>query len=222
MKRGKWSLKEEAVMVELYPVTRSQDLADLLNRSLRGIYTKAESLGLKKTAAYIRENARFLPGHNGNATRFQPGNKPWNKGGKHPARGRTAETQFKKGRAPQDAHNYKPIGSTRIHRDNILERKVTDDPSLCSARRWVGVHRLVWIAAHGPIPPGMIVVFRQGMHTLVESEITLDRLECISQAENMARNTVHRLPKELAQLVQLRGALNRQLNKRMTQRDENH
>jgi hypothetical protein len=30
----------------------------------------------------------------------------------------------------------------------------------------------------------------------------------------MARNTVHRLPKPLAQLVQLRGALTKQINKR--------
>ncbi len=44
--------------------------------------------------------------------------------------------------------------------------------------------------------------------------ITLDRLECITRRENMARNTVHNLPKELARLVQLQGAVKRQINKR--------
>jgi hypothetical protein len=39
-------------------------------------------------------------------------------------------------------------------------------------RNWVAVHRLVWEQAHGPVPPGHIVVFRPGRHTtdLDESE----------------------------------------------------
>jgi hypothetical protein len=46
--------------------------------------------------------------------------------------------------------------------------------------------------------------------------ITLGRLELISRAENMRRNSYHtRYPKEVAQLIQLRGALNRQINKRL-------
>ena len=45
--------------------------------------------------------------------------------------------------------------------------------------------------------------------------ITPDVVECISRRENMLRNSVHtRLPKPLASLVQLRGALQRQINRR--------
>jgi len=60
------------------------------------------------------------------------------------------------------ARNYVPIGSLRWSKDGYLERKVTDDPSLWPARRWVGEHRLMWEAAHGPIPDGHVVVFLDG------------------------------------------------------------
>jgi len=64
-----------------------------------------------------------------------------------------AATQFKKGdRLGAAQHNYVPIGSLRVSKDGYLERKVTDDPSFVPNRRWVSVHRLVWEAAHGPVP----------------------------------------------------------------------
>ena len=45
-------------------------------------------------------------------------------------------------------------------------------------------------------------------------EITLDKVECISLAENMRRNSCHQYGKEIARLIQLRGAVSRQINKR--------
>ena len=45
----------------------------------------------------------------------------------------------------------------------------------------------------------------------------LDRVECITLAENMKRNTRHNLPKELADTIALRAALTRQINKRSNQ-----
>jgi hypothetical protein len=39
-------------------------------------------------------------------------------------------------------------------------------------------------------------------------------VELISRRELMARNTFHALPPPLAQMVQLRGVLNRQINAR--------
>jgi hypothetical protein len=52
------------------------------------------------------------------------------------------------------------------------------------------------------------------MKTILIEEITLDRLECISRRENMQRNTVHNYPAPIPQLIQLKGALQRQINKR--------
>lgn len=51
--------------------------------------------------------------------------------------------------------------------------------------------------------------------------MTLDKLECITFRENMRRNTVHaKYPKELVRLVQLRGALARQINLRQREQQQ--
>jgi hypothetical protein len=71
------------------------------------------------------------------------------------------------------------------------------------------------VEVNGPLPPKHIVVFKPGMRTNVLEEITVDRVECISLAENLKRNTRHNLPPELNQVVQLRAVLTRQINKRI-------
>ena len=87
-------------------------------------------------------------------------------------------TSYKPGRPAHEARNYLPIGSTRITKDGYIERKVTDDPALVPARRWVGEHRLVWEAANGPIPDGHVVVFLDGDRL----NIDLDNLRCVPRA----------------------------------------
>lgn len=107
-----------------------------------------------------------------------------------------------------------PIGSERINSDGLLERKVAHGEAANTARRWAGVHRLVWEAARGPIPPGSAVCFKPGCATTIASEITLERLQLLSSADQMRRNSYLRFGPDIARLIQLRGALNRQLNKR--------
>lgn len=127
--------------------------------------------------------------------------------------GRSAETRFKRGEMHGAAqHNYKPIGSLRINTEGYLERKVTDAHPV-PARRWVGVHRLVWESAHGPVPPGHVVRFKPGMFTNRAGEITLDRLELVSRAEHARRNHPISRDPEYARLVQLKGAITRQVNR---------
>lgn len=57
------------------------------------------------------------------------------------------------------------------------------------------------------------MVFKPGMKTAVLEEITLDRVECISLAENARRNHPRNKHPEYARLVQLRGAITRQVNR---------
>lgn len=180
---------------------------------------KAKSLGLRKSETFLSgPSSGRTDGKRGTACRFQKGQTSWNKGtkgvsGNHP---NTRRTQFRKGELMGAAkHNYAPIGSLRITRDGALERKVTDDPDTYPARRWVAVARLVWEAANGSIPPGHAVAFREGRATTDEHQITIDALELVSRAELMRRNSYHtRYPKEVAQLIQLKGALNRKINRR--------
>ena len=141
----------------------------------------------------------------GNKTSFKPGNKPWNAGLKGwDSGGRSAETRFKKGNKP---HQWKPIGHERITDEGYLQRKVADTGQ--SKRDYVNVHWLLWIEHHGEIPEGMIIVFKDRN----PQNIVIDNLECISRSENMRRNTVHRLPKEVVLAAQLVGAINRKLNR---------
>jgi hypothetical protein len=58
------------------------------------------------------------------------------------------------------------------------------------------------------------------MRTTVLEDITADKVECISRSENMRRNSYHRYGQEIARLVQLRGALTRQINKRSQPDDQ--
>lgn len=220
--RRAWSEFEDDILRTCYSAALTADLAEWLGRSQSSTHQRALRLGLRKDPAWIAQTARERSaqhGHGGAAHRFAKGLVPANKGLRRPgwAPGDMARTQFKKGRPASEARNYLPIGSHRLSKDGYLERKVTDDPSIVPARRWVGVHRLVWIEAHGEIPDGHIVVFRSGRRTTTEGEITVDGLECITRAELADRN---RAPAALRPIVQLRGAITRQINKRLKEQSE--
>lgn len=216
-----WTESEVRLLSESFANSKTADIAQALGRGYSQVAQKAASLGLRKSEAYLAsENAgRIQRGKQHaamKATQFQKGLAPWNKGvkGSTGVQERCRATQFKPGRPAHEARNYMPIGSLRLSKDGYAERKVTDDPSIVPARRWVAVHRLVWEAANGPVPPGHIVVFKPGRKTTDPALITPDALECITRVENMRRNTYHRYGEEIARLVQLRGAITRQINER--------
>jgi hypothetical protein len=186
---------------DLYPDLLAETVARELGRPVRSIYLKARGLGLRKSADFLTSDRsrRIQRGKHSPAmvaSRFQSGMTPWNKGMKGLNHEGSKATQFKKGEMRGAAqHNYVPIGTLRVSKDGYLERKYTDDPTLAPTRRWVAVHRQVWEQTHGAIP------------------ITPDRLECISRAENARRNHPRSKSPELAKLVQLKGAITRQVNR---------
>jgi hypothetical protein len=200
-----WSWEEVQELKAVYPHMRTPDIAIAFGRTRTMISNKALGLGLRKTAAFLSAQGARLT-IVGMAHRFRKGQVSHNKGLRRPgwAPGRMAETQFKKGvRAGVALQNYKPIGSERVSAYGIIERKIND------ASRWKPVHHIVWEDANGPIAEGHIVIFKDGNLR----NIDIANLEMISRAENMRRNTCHRYPKEIALAIQLRGALNRRINK---------
>jgi hypothetical protein len=206
MNRRPWTDAERDLLRAHYADTPTAELAARMGRSVKTVYSVAYKLGLRKSGTYFAAGLGGRAGDGrGTATRFQPGHTTWNKGQRYIAGGRSAETRFKPGQIP---HTWKPVGTYRVRQDvngGYLEQKMTDTG--CTRRDWIAVHRMVWEATHGPIPPGHIVAFLPGRKSIVLEEITLDGLELVSRQEMIRRNTIHRYPLEIKQNMRLLGRL---------------
>ena len=225
--RRPWTTEEDAWLRRNYPDFPTFLVAYVAGRSESAVYGRARLLGISKSAKYLASPwACRLRRDNpaGVQHRFRKGHVPANKGLRRPgwAPGRMAETQFKKGRPAHLARNYVPIGTEKYDvKRKVIVRKITDDPRLVPVQRWRPVHVLVWEAAHGPVPEGHIVRFKKGMKTLASAEISIDRLELVTLAENMRRNSYHtNYPKEVGLAIQAKAVLTRAINR--TTRENAH
>jgi hypothetical protein len=216
--RGRpWSPLELELLRELYPDLPTADVAALLDRCPGSVYQAANLRGIAKSAQFLASVAsgRIQLGKlhpKMIASRFQKGLTPWNKGKAYNAGGKSVNTQFKTGtRAGAALRNFVPIGTYRVNGDGLLQQKVT--ATGYAPKDWKSVSSLVWAKEHGPVPAGSIVVFKPGQRTTNPAELTVDRLECITRAENAKRNHPANRDPELAKLIQLKGAITRQLNR---------
>lgn len=100
-----------------------------------------------------------------------------------------------------------PIGATRVNTVGVCVRKLAAT-GRC-ALDWEAEQRLVWYAHHGEIPPGHVVAFKPGLATRDVELITVDRLQLLTRAQVMRRNTFHRYPAPIVRAVQKRAHLTR-------------
>jgi hypothetical protein len=114
---------------------------------------------------------------------------------------------FKKGTVPP---NTQPIGT--IHQRKDTGGKMYQYIKLADSK-WEQLNRYTWEQHNGPIPKGMVVVYKDGNY--LNNDI--DNLMMITKKENMARNTIQRLPKELQQVMRLKCKLIKKINKNGTQ-----
>jgi hypothetical protein len=210
-----WIPAEDRALRTLYPHLRTADISNILGRPVYSVHARAEKLGVHKSAAF---NASPLSGRNikgyvqhGMRTRFPKGHVPANKGTRRPGwhAGRMKDTWFKKGQFPfnRDPEFY-VLGALRVNSDGYIDMRVSFDKG---AKGWRALHRILWQDAHGPVPPGHIVVFKDRDRLNVE----LENLELITLADNARRNVMwNNYPKPLARAIQLRGALMRRINRK--------
>jgi len=215
-----WTPAQIAKLRALYPDLKADTVAREIGRSVGSVHRKAALLGIGKSEAFkasfasgrisaARNDPRMV------ATRFKPGQKAWNEGvkGSTGLHDNCRKTQFQPGQKP---HTWVPVGSYRINTGKgvpRLERKMNENPGPNHVR-WIPVTRIVWEQHHGPVPPKHIVVFADSKKaTTVLEEITVDKLICISRAQNAMRNSLYSQSHELGRLAQIKGAITRQINR---------
>ena len=187
-------------VAENYKGVGPKEMAERLNRRFGTDYT------VKQINAYYKNH-----GHNSGLTgRFQPGHVPANKGTHPPTRGRMVETQFRAGHTP---HNKLPIGSIIMKADGYMWQKLGE-----GARDWRQKHLLVWEEAHGPIPDGHVITFKDGDKTNYD----LDNLALITMAESieLTRRGLRTEDKQLTETGILIARLNCKVSKKLKRRNE--
>ena len=144
---------------------------------------------------------------------FKKGLVPFNKGKKmaeyvSPEKiSKLKKTQFKKGQQPKNA----------LYDNAVVKRKDKTGLIYLYIRvkqgQWMPLQRHIWEQENGPIPKAHNIIFKD-RNTL---NCNLDNLEMVSNAELLNRNSANRFGPEIFKIIQLRGALNRQINKRLKQ-----
>ena len=222
-KRQIWTAAEIADLRRLYPTAWPRYLERHFGRSIQKIHAAAAHYDIKKARDFLRNVGRITASHpRAVAARFSRGHVPANKGLRRPGwfRGRMRETQFKKGNRP---HTWLPVGTIELNTDGYLRMKVRDDPERmagvgASTTNWMFIHRMVWESAHGPIPSGHRIWWKDGNHL----NCALENLELRNGREHMAQTTIHNLPDPLKQVIYLNAALKRRIRRIEEHGEESH
>lgn len=210
--RGRpWTEEEQQVIKDMFPDHFASELAQILGRSESSIYQQAKCLGVKSSKDKIVRAAKMTSMNpNSIASRFKKGHVSHNKGKKMDAEtyAKVRDTMFKKGNIPA---NHRPVGSERLNVDGYVEVKIAEP------NKWRGKHRVIWEREHGEVPEGYSVSFKNGNR----QDFSLDNLILVSRSDLMNRNSLHRYPDELKEVIMLKGVVKRQINKYNKKRQEN-
>lgn len=204
-----WTPQQLADLDKLYADTLTAKLVAPLGHSLKAIYQQAKLRGLKKSEAFKASDAscriqRGKQNANMRAQQFKPGHQSWNKGKKGLCFIGSKVSHFKKGHLPA---NTKADGVVTIRK---YGKGYQYKHIRVALGKWVLYQRYVWQQHNGQIPAGSIIVFKDGNSLNCD----ISNLECITKKENASRNTIHRYPKEVKELIYLTNTVQRLINKR--------
>lgn len=191
-------------IIELYPHHSTKYIAELLGVSISKVYNTAWAAKVHKTAEYLMkpESGRFIVPNV--RTQFKPGHTSHNKGKQMDAKvyEKVRGTMFPKGHRPM---NWKPNGTISYRPDT--GGRVYAYIKL-SNNKWQLYSRYVYEANHGVIPRGHIVIYVDNN----TNNHDISNLKAITMKENMLRNTIHRYPEDIQQLIKLTNKLKTKTN----------
>lgn len=166
-----WTPEKVAFICEHYKGTSYREMIDLFE----------ERFGIRLTLNQVKG---FYGRHHldsGLTGRFVKGQEPPNKGKPMSewmapeSIERTKATRFHKGNTP---HNHLPVGSIVKNTDGYYQKK------LAEPHVWKQMQVLTWEEHNGPIPPGMVVCFKDGD----KSHYNIENLTLVSRAEHGVMN----------------------------------
>jgi hypothetical protein len=165
-----YSVEQIAWLKEHVMGRSRQELADAFNAHFC----------LELTPSQIKSACARHGLRSGRDCRFPPGNTPHNTGVKGfgaGAAGKGAQaTRFRKGNLPW---NYRPVGSERRTTPHRRDGYYQIDVKIADPNVWKAKHLLVWEAAHGPVPPGHVLLFADQDR----ENCTLENLILVSRRE---------------------------------------
>lgn len=183
-------------VVERYPDEKAGNIAADFNINVELVYNIAKRYGVKKSESFrcSEHSGRIMKGQRKSvSTEFKPGHIPCFISKKKLQQNKNL---WQKGHKP---HNTGENGEIRFrHNPGFFFIKINDN-------NWEFLHRHIWKQHHGPIPAGFNVIFTDGNH----KNCTIENLECISNEELALRNTIHRYPKEVVELIRLKQRINK-------------
>ncbi len=235
MRTNSWTEEQIDVLKDQYPVIHDvRLLCSAFGKTYKAIKSKAKVLQLKrivppptlgKTRAtasddqyikdnYLKINLTAIARHLGYSETLVKGRmkflnlvtpKEIKDRFRAEAIAKTRATRFYKGHLP---HNTKTDFEITVRADN---RGVKYKFIRIRLGNWTPLHRYRWEQANGMIPPKMKLIFKDG-DTM---NCDIENLELLTPGQLMKRNSYHNYPKPIAEMVQLRGALNRKINKHL-------
>lgn len=179
-------------ILEAYPNTKASVLAEKHGVPVSKIYATAKRYGVQKSPEFMAgpNSGRIAKGQSlSPETRFQKGMISPRKGKKMEfksaeAEQKSAASRWKKGQKPVNAAQDGEVRWREAFGYHYIR---------ISENNWELYHRWLWIQKNGFIPEGHNIVFKDSN----PKNCVLDNLECISNKELMARNTIARYPGEL-------------------------
>lgn len=198
-KKKPYTKKEQSYIIKHIATKSIKKIALELGRSSTTCREECHRLGLSEIIEQKKQ-----------ASRYKPGCIPHSKGKKaeefmnKETLAKFKANQFKKGNVP---HNAIPEG-TEVQRKDSRGRYYTLI-KVPGTRKLQYKHRVVWQSHFGNIPPGHNIIFKDGD----TSNCSIENLKCVSNEELMQMNSYHDLPPSIKELIHLKSAITRQINK---------